>query len=123
MSVEEVAQHKRWIEEVRDPATANAEPEEVIRAGKFTGTFLIAPIPGGWAYQADAHAYDGTGGGIPWSGPLSSRDAAIDAALHQLHLIASRTTAAGDGRADIAAFLAAVEARRNQPDLLEGARP
>lgn len=133
MSAEDVKRFQRWVAEVRDPATANADPEEVIRAGKVTGTYRVAPIPGGWAWQADAWRHDGTGGGTPWRGPLPDRAAAVAAALVEMRRIGDAAPAVCclpmghkgdhvvadyDRGSDIGAFTAAVEARQLQPDLL-----
>lgn len=73
--------HERWVAEVRDPAEANAEPVVRLRAGREEATYRLAPIPGGWAWRADAGKADGSGGGTPWTGPVPTKADAREAAL------------------------------------------
>lgn len=73
--------HERWITEVRDPATANAEPTVRLRHGREEADYTLAPIPGGWAWTAHAYVSNGGGGGTPWTGPVPTKADAREAAL------------------------------------------
>lgn len=73
--------YERWQNEVRDPATANAEPTVRLRHGREEADYTLAPIPGGWAWTAHAYVSNGGGGGTPWTGPVSTKADAREAAL------------------------------------------
>lgn len=72
-----------WVREVRDPATAAAEPEQTIKAGAATVCYTLAPLPDGrWAMKygfSIAGAGVGCGGsGTPWE-TMPGRQECLDA--------------------------------------------
>lgn len=73
-------QFEAWVRDIRDPANTNAEPEQHHRAGRCTATIQLAPIPGGWAWNAHATSHSDGYHGTPWRGPEPTRDAALQAA-------------------------------------------
>lgn len=81
--VDRAKDHARWISDVRDPATANAEPLQQVRHGRTLAEWAIAPIPAGWAWQANG-ASGLSSYGTPWIGPVSTRKDAEAAALGSL---------------------------------------
>jgi hypothetical protein len=81
--VDRVADHARWISDVRDPATANAEPLHQVRHGRAVAEWAVAPIPTGWAWHASG-AVGLSSYGTPWIGPVLTRQDAEAAALASL---------------------------------------
>ena len=72
---------ERWCREVRDPASAAAPRRTTLKAEGWAATYLLAPIPGGWAYRAEYSQANGAGGGAPWTAAPTqelAKSAALD---------------------------------------------
>ena len=88
MSAADLEAHQRWITEIRDPA-ARAMRDGlgvtiVIRAGRESARYDLAPVPGGWTFRHESTQALG-GHGTPWKRHLHpSREDAEAAALAEL---------------------------------------
>jgi len=82
MSHDAVAEHHRWISEVQDPAKAASAGEIRVDVDGWDATYEVAPIPGGWAWRAQAITTTGrvSGSGAPWH-TARTREEAHEAAL------------------------------------------
>lgn len=74
--------HDRWIDEVRDPATASRrKTDEGVRDGQRCARWELAPIPGGWAWRAHAETGGLSYSGTPWTGPVPTESEARASAI------------------------------------------
>ena len=76
--------YERWQTEVRDPALAAREQTVTLYRRGDLADYTLAPVPGGWAWNAHAWAPDGSGGGSSWNGPVPTRNDALEAALRYI---------------------------------------
>lgn len=102
MSVEDVAEHHRWVSEVRDPAKAASPGEVRVDITGWDATYEVAPVPGGWAWSARAMG-SASGSAAPWRRVDTASDAR-EAALAYIERAVGRPIA-----------------RPMQPDLFGGA--
>ena len=86
-----IAEHKRWVAEVRDPAEAGKHVLFAFGTRDSTVRLEIAEVAGGWTWRGQFWNDRAlTGGASPWCDPLPSRAAAEDAAYSYLRRDADR---------------------------------